>query len=87
MTTQLTRDQAIAIVGGKYVCRAEDANCDYTGTCRDDGLTEFAAHAEGFDQDGIPVTVSAYYYQDAQAAKDAESLDSLNWVIDHYRIA
>jgi len=87
MTTQLTRDQAVAIAGEAALSRAEGANCDYTGTCRNDGLTEFAAHAQGLDQDGVAITVSVYYYQDEQAAKDAESLDSLDWEIDHYRIA
>ena len=88
----LTRDQAIQIVGADAVTAAENESCDYTGrvgyngSCQGDDLVEFSASAGAVDSDGYDVHVIAYYYQDAADVDAEESLDGLVWTIYGYEV-
>lgn len=88
----LTRAQAVALVGEAAVIAAESDPAEYTnrvgynGSCQGDPLVEFASSAGARDVDGRPCTVLVYYYQQAAAA-NAEDLGALDWTPAGYEIA
>ena len=83
MTTKgnLTREQAIEIVGADAVKSVEARNCDFTNRVMDDGMVEFAASV--VTEEGV---LTAYYYQTQAAVDAADGLDSLDWEIEGYEI-
>ena len=95
-TTQLTREEAIAIVGAEAVEKVEANGCEptggvgYNGARQGDDLTEWAASVAATDKDGCPVRLWVYYYttnEEDQAMADAGSDGSvINWEIDHYSV-
>ena len=89
----LTREEAIAIVGLESVEKAESKNCEptnrvgYNGACQGDDLIEWSAGAAAKDQDGTAVVVTVYYYttqDEIDAAGD--DLGNVNWVIAGYEV-
>lgn len=82
----MTREEAVAVVGEQSVCEVERENCDFTNGVRDDGLTEFAASVKATDRDGESVTLRAMYYQPSDDVDGVEDLSDLKWVVDHYRV-
>lgn len=88
----LTREQAVAIVGEAAVASVENENCDFTnrvgynGSIRGDDEVEFKASASAEDKDGNEVSIVAYYYQDADDVDASDGLDSLNWEIEGYEV-
>lgn len=90
----LTRAQAVAIVGETAVAQAEAANCEptnrvgYNGAIQDDSLIEWSASAAAEDNDGTECSVKVYYYT-TQAEIDAagDDLSNVNWEIAGYEVA
>ena len=88
----LTREQAVAIVGEAAVAKVEDESCDFTnrvgynGSIQNDDEVEFSASVSCEDKDGYEVSLVAYYYQDADDVDAAEGLDGLDWAIEGYEI-
>lgn len=86
----LTREQAVAIVGEQAVDAVERENCDFTNRVQCDGDTrvEFAASVLASDTEGNEVSLIAYYYieQDDLDANEDNSLDVFDWEIEGYEV-
>jgi hypothetical protein len=89
----LTREQAVAIVGEAAVAAAEAANCEptnrvgYSGACQGDAEIEWSASASAKDQDGTACTVTAYYYTSQEEIDAAgDDLSNVDWVIAGYEV-
>lgn len=85
----LTRGQAIAIVGTQAVNAVESANCDSTNRLIDWGndRVEFAASVPTVDQNGMRCTLLCYYYPTQQQLDDAgDDLGNVDWVIYGYDV-
>lgn len=92
----MTREEAIAIVGLESVEKAERENCEptnrvgYNGAEQGDGLCEWSASVRCQDKDGDACTLLAYYYttneQDqAMAAANGDG-SAIDWEIAGYKI-
>ena len=80
----LTREQAIAIVGEQAVKKVDGKSCDYT--CRlmgdNDDRAEFSASVCCKDKDGNECVVTAYYYPTQQELDGAgDDLSNVDWEI------
>lgn len=85
----MTRSDAVAIFGEAVVGQLDGMHCEPTSRLQCDGDTrvEFAASIRAHGQDGVPCTLTAYYYQDQQALQDAgDDLSGLNWVVEGYEV-
>ena len=84
----LSREQAVAIVGEHAVARVDAANCDFTNRvqCDGDSRVEFAARVRCEDKDGNQCTLVAYYYQEQAAVDAVEQLDQLDWSVEGYEV-
>lgn len=89
----LTREQAVAIVGEAAVSKAEAANCEptnrvgYNGACQGDAEIEWSASASAEDKDGTDCTVTAYYYTSQEEIDAAgDDLSSVHWTIAGYEV-
>ena len=89
----LTREQAIEIVGLAAVEKIDVEECDFTnrvgfnGNCQGDDEVEFKASVSCEDKDGNDVSLVAYYYQDADAVDEAgDDLGALGWKIEGYEV-
>mgnify|MGYP000977366315 FL=1 len=89
----LTREQAIALVGKSLVEKLDGVECDYTNRCQTDGDTdvEFSASVDFVDEDGFDRVLIAYYYQDTDHMNEilvanGGDLGGLNWEIHGYDI-
>lgn len=88
----LTREQAVEIVGEIAVSKAEEKNCEptnrvgYNGACQGDELTEWSASVAVGDD-----TLTVYYYtsnEDDQIMADNDGDGSyIDWVVAGYEIA
>lgn len=85
---EMTREQAVAMVGEVAVDKVERENCDFTNRvqCDGDTRTEFAASVRCEDREGNKVTLVAYYYQEQADVDAVENLDELNWEIAGYEV-
>lgn len=87
----LTREQAIELVGLAAVETVETESCDFTnrvgynGACQGDDEVEFKASVSCDDKDGDEVSLVAYYYQDADDVKEND-LDCLDWRVEGYEV-
>lgn len=81
----LTREQAIEIVGAKLVDELESENCDFSNRVMDYDV-EFTASVKFVDNEGIDRVLIAYYYQDQDAVREVENLDGLDWEIEGFEI-
>jgi hypothetical protein len=84
----LTREQLVEIVGEENVAALERLDCEPTNRlqCDGDQDVEFAASLRCRDKQGDECRIVAYYYQPAEAVKDAETFDRLEWKIHGYAI-
>lgn len=89
----LTREQAMEIVGDAAVLKVDDKSCDFTnrvgynGSVQGDDEVEFSAATPCEAQDGTEVVLVAYYYQTATDVDGADGdLGSLDWKIEGYEI-
>lgn len=85
----LTREQAVAIVGEQAVNKVESAQCDFTNRLMDDNddRVEFAASVHGEDSKGDDYTLVAYYYPTQQELDNAgDDLGNVRWVIEGYEV-
>jgi hypothetical protein len=83
----LTREQAIEIVGIDAVNKVDAENCDFTNrVCQGDDEVEFSGSVSAVDKDGYDVSVIAYYYQDASDVDGCDDLGNLDWEIEGYEI-
>ena len=64
----LSREQAVKMVGEKMVDAVESENCDFTGRLQTDGdeSIEFSASVRGEDLFREECILVAYYYQDQE---------------------
>ena len=83
MTTKgnLTRAQAVEIVGEAAVKAVEAKSCDFTNRVMDDGMVEFSSSVT--TEEGV---LTAYYYQTQADVDAADGLDALDWEIEGYEI-
>jgi len=92
----LSREQAVEIIGEAAVNAAEAKNCEptnrvgYNGACQNDELCEWSASAPGEDKNGTECSVVVYYYttnEDDQTMADNNGDGSaIDWVISGYEI-
>ena len=88
----LTREQAVDIVGEAVVASVDAENCDFTnrvgynGSVQGDDEVEFSASVACEDTDGCDCSLVVYYYQDADDVHATDDLGSLNWEIEGYEI-
>lgn len=88
----LTREQAIELVGEAAVTKVDAENCDFTnrvgfnGSVQGDDEVEFSASVSCEDKGGYEVSLVAYYYQDAKAVDATDDLGSLDWQVEGYEV-
>lgn len=89
----LTREEAVSIVGEASVAKAEKANCEptnrvgYNGSCQGDEMIEWSANAKAKDQDDTPCVVTVYYYTTQDEIDAAgEDLSNVAWEIAGYEV-
>ena len=89
----LTREQAIAIVGEAAVDKVDAENCDFTnrvgynGSMQGDDEVEFSASLSCEDKNGYEVSLIAYYYLDADTLDKVDGLDEISeWEIEGYEV-
>ena len=93
----LTRDQAVMLVGADTVAELDNAQCEWHSTSAwtdnlPDGQHTQCYTASTYAPDECEWTLlTAYYYQPDSAFIDAfgdpiEDLGNLDWVIDHYAL-
>lgn len=92
----LTKSQAIDIVGQDAVDKIEYVNCEptgnvgYNGLCQGDDLIEWTASVHGLtDSDGNDCSLTAYYYTtqaDEHVALDSGDWANVDFKINHYKI-
>ena len=92
----LTREQAVAIVGDAAVDAVEGKNCEptnrvgYNGECQDDELCEWSASVVYEDKGGLEVVLTAYYYttneEDRIMAENSGDGSYIDWEIEGYDI-
>lgn len=97
MKGNLTREQAIALVGEDAVCSVERKNCQptnrvgYNGSCQGDDLCEWSASVGCSNADNDQVTLTAYYYttnEQDRAIGEADGDGSvIDWTIHGYDVA
>ena len=88
---KLSRDQAVSIVGTKFVESVDAKNCEptnrvgYNGACQNDEMTEWAASVNCGD-----VILTAYYYttnEEDQTMADNDGDGSyIDWEIKGYEV-
>jgi hypothetical protein len=90
----LTRSEAVAIVGEAAVATAEAENCEptnrvgYNGAIQGEDLIEWSGSASAEDKDGNECTVTAYYYTSQEEIDAAgDDLSNVNWKIYGYEVA
>jgi hypothetical protein len=91
----LTKDQAISIVGQNAVDAVERENCEptnrvgYNGACQNNDLCEWSAGVSCKTKDGNDRILLAYYYttneQDDLIAETGDA-GSIDWIIEGYEI-
>lgn len=90
----LTREEAVAIIGEEAVAAAERENCEptgrvgYNGKCQGDDLIEWSSSAAGLDRDGNECSVRVYLYTNRAEEDAAEEFgwDAIRWRIAGYEI-
>lgn len=91
----LTREQAVSMVGEAAVAAVERKNCEQTGCLGycgarwDDSFTEWSASLRCWDSDGNDVFLTAYYYttneQDEVMAETGDG-GSIDWEIEGFEV-
>lgn len=92
----LTRSQAVAIIGEAAVHEVDYSNCEptgrvgYNGACQGDDLCEWSASAGGIDKDGTECSVVVYFYttnedDDLMAAMDGDG-SYIDWQVNGYEV-
>ena len=79
MNKNLSRDQAIEIVGLDAVEAVETGNVVQAGTLRRDGQVEFKSRLNCKDQEGESCTLSAVWLMDGDDVRRVDDLSDLNW--------
>lgn len=84
----MERNELVNRFGEEIVNKLDNEGCDFTNRVLPEGneYTEFTANVKTQNEDGIPVTLTAYYYQKTADVDAVENLDELNWEIDHYEV-
>ena len=92
----LTREQAVAIVGEEATKAVEAKNCEptnrvgYNGACQGDAFCEWSASVSATNTDGDDVTLVAYYYttneQDQIMAENSGDGSYIDWEIAGYEV-
>lgn len=88
MNENLSRDEAIAIVGESAVDFVETTSAVQKGTLRRDGKVEFESCIRCKDKDGESCILSAVWLMDGDDVNRVEDLSDLDWdECDHYEVA
>lgn len=92
----LTREQAIEMVGESAINEVERKNCEptcrvgYNGACQDDDLCEWSASVACKNKDGDDVILTAYYYtsneDDKIMAENSGDGSYIDWEIAGFEI-
>lgn len=89
----LSREQAIAIVGAASVDAVDAKGCEptnrvgYNGACQGDDLIEWAAGVSAEDKNGESCTLVAYYYTSQEEIDAAgDDLSNVDWVVAGYEV-
>ena len=86
---ELSRDQAVAIVGEESVAKVERENCEASSRLMPDhdDRVEFVASIWCQDSDGEKCSLRAYYYPTQQELDDTgDDLSNVNWEIEGYEV-
>lgn len=85
----LTRAQAVSLVGEDAIAKLDNEDCDYTGRLLPDhdDRYEFSATVNAEDADGYSVVVTAIYYQAKDDVDELEDLGGLDWDVAYYQIS
>lgn len=87
----LTREEAVAIVGEAAVAKVDRASCDFTNRAGYNGLrqgadeVEFAASVACKAEADLQVSLAIYYYQNARLVEEKD-LEDLDWYVEGYEI-
>ena len=84
----LSKEQAVSLVGLEAVEKVEEKNCDFTARLQTDGddAVEFSASVTCVDKDGSSFVLVAYYYQNEDDVATADDLSDLDWEISGYEV-
>ena len=92
----LSREEAVTIIGERAVEAAESENCEptgrvgYNGATQGDELCEWSASAPGEDEDGAQCSVIVYYYTTNEHEREMAESDGdgsvVEWEIEGYEI-
>lgn len=95
MKDELTREEAVAIVGMDAVNAVEKENCEptnlvgYNGECQGDDWTEWESAVACKDKEGADVILSAYYYTDNEEDRiigETSDGSNIEWPVSHYTV-
>ncbi len=96
MKGNLTREQAVAIMGEEAMKAVEAKNCEptnrvgYNGACQNDNLCEWSASVGCEDANGSERSLVAYYYttneQDQIMAENSGDGSCIDWEIAGYEV-
>lgn len=88
----LSREQAIMLVGLAAVEQVEGKNCEqtnrvgYNGACQNDDWCEWSASVSCEDQDGDIITLTAYYYTNNEQDEIIGDGGSIDWEIEGHEV-
>ena len=83
----LSREEAVALLGERLISDVESLHCDYTNRVTDgtewQGFTEFMSSLELGNNN---YHINAYYYQKNEDVEKTEDLGSLKWEVEKFEI-
>lgn len=86
--SNLTREQAVSLLGETVIAKLDNEGCDFTGRILPDwdDRYEFSASVHAEDADGYDVIVTVIYFQSKADVDGLEDLGCLDWSVDHYEV-
>lgn len=83
----MSREEAVALLGEHLIKEVESLNCDYTNRVTDgtewNGFTEFMSSLELGNNN---YHINAYYYQKNEDVENTEDLSSLKWEVQKFEL-
>jgi len=82
----LTREQAIEIVGVDVVEKLETENCEYSRNRNNSSIQEWTSHLK-IDNECEFSRITAHYFVTDEEIKEAkDDLSNIDWKINHYSV-